>query len=110
MEDRRAVIAHEFEHFVVALRAVAGPVLVADQIGERARAREPARDFDALDHRAAIDFGRQIIGRSAGAASGSRDLIITVPREVGRNWHTENVQPGHGMGLAPAISADSAAK
>ena len=34
----------------------------------------------------------------------------TVPRDSGRSWHTDMVNPGQGCGLAPASSAESVAK
>ena len=36
--------------------------------------------------------------------------MATVPRDSGRSWHTEKVQPDQAWGLAPARSAESVAK
>ena len=37
-------------------------------------------------------------------------MIASVPRDSGRNWHTDMVKPEKSCGLAPAISAESVAK
>src|ERR1700751_4555473 len=46
----------------------------------------------------------------AGGVNGSEERISTLPRDSGRSWQTEKVQPDQGCGLPPARSAERAAK